>query len=210
MAVPGRPRSPGKCHGCRPEGRIKFGVGHHLSAHQRVIDVWSRKIVAWEVADREDSQIAADLVSRACLRERISKGRPHPLALHADNGYAMRAATLESGLEELGVLRSFSRPRVSNDNPFSESLYSTVKYRPDDPRRPFQSVEEACIWVAAYVHWYNHQHRRLRGIRAPLRVKTSAACGRQAPPAAPHRGSNRNLISNKAPQAPWNATNARL
>jgi transposase InsO family protein len=129
-----------------------------------VIDVWSRKIVAWDVAEREDSQIAADLVGRACLRERISKGRPHPLMLHADNGNAMRAATLESRLEELGVLRSFSRPRVSNDNPFSESLFRTVKYRPDYPRRPFQSVEEACAWVAAFVDWYNHRHRH-SGIR---------------------------------------------
>ena len=60
----------------------------------------------------------------------------------------MRAATLESRLEELGVLRSFSRPRVSNDNPFSESLFRTVKYRLDYPRRPFQSVEEACLWVS--------------------------------------------------------------
>jgi transposase InsO family protein len=92
-----------------------------------VIDVWSRKVVAWDVADREEAQIAADLVSRACLRERISKGRPQPLILHADNGNAMRAATLESRLEELGVLRSFSRPRVSNDNPYSESLFHTLK-----------------------------------------------------------------------------------
>ena len=129
-----------------------------------VIDVWSRKIVAWDVAEREDSKIAADLVSRACLRERISKRRKHPLILHADNGNAMRAATLESRLEELGVLRSFSRPRVSNDNPFSESLFRTVKYRPEYPRRPFQSVEKACSWVAAFVDWYNHQHRH-SGIR---------------------------------------------
>jgi transposase InsO family protein len=94
-----------------------------------VIDVWSRKVVAWDVAEREDPAIAADLVSRACLRERISKGRRQPLVLHADNGNAMRAATLESRLEELGVLRSFSRPRVSNDNPYSESLFRTAKYR---------------------------------------------------------------------------------
>ena len=91
-----------------------------------VIDVWSRKVVAWDVAEREDPAIAADLVSRACLRERISKGRKQPLVLHADNSNAMRAATLESRLEELGVLRSFSRPRVSNDNPYSESLFRTV------------------------------------------------------------------------------------
>jgi hypothetical protein len=76
----------------------------------------------------------------------------------------MRAATLESRLEELGVLRSFSRPRVSNDNPYSESLFHTLKYRPDYPRRPFQSVAEACSWVAAFVGWYNDQHRH-SGIR---------------------------------------------
>ena len=124
-----------------------------------VIDIWSRKVVAWDVAEREDSAIAADLVSRACLRERISKSRQQPLILHADNGNPMRAATLESRLEELGVLRSFSRPRVSNDNPYSESLFRTAKYRPDYPRRPFASVEEACLWVASFVDWYNHRHR---------------------------------------------------
>jgi putative transposase len=118
-----------------------------------VVDVWSCKVVAWDVAEREEAQIAADLVSRACLRERISRRRPQPLILHADNGNAMRAATLESRLEELGVLRSFSRPRVSNDNPFSESLFRTVKYWPDYPRRPFRSVEEACSWVVGFVAW---------------------------------------------------------
>ena len=109
-----------------------------------VIDVWSRKVVAWDMAEREDPAIAADLVSRGCLRERISKSRRQPLVLHADNGNAMRAATLESRLEELGVLRSFSRPRVSNDNPYSESLFRTAKYPPDHPSRPFTSKEEAC------------------------------------------------------------------
>ena len=71
----------------------------------------------------------------------------------------MRAATLESRLEELEVLRFFSRPRVSNDNPYSESLFRTVKYRPDHPSRPFASEEEACLCVAAIVGWYNHRHR---------------------------------------------------
>jgi transposase InsO family protein len=124
-----------------------------------VIDVWSRTVVAWDVAEREDAQIASDLVGRACLRERISKSRPQPLFLHADNGNAMRAATLEARLEEQGVLRSFSRPRVSIDNPYSESLFHTVRLRPDYPRRPFRSQEEACRWVAEFVDWYNHQHR---------------------------------------------------
>jgi hypothetical protein len=71
----------------------------------------------------------------------------------------LRGATLESRLEEMGVLRSFSRPRVSNDNPYSESLFRTVKYRPDYPSRPFGSKDEACKWVAAFVDWYNHRHR---------------------------------------------------
>ena len=71
----------------------------------------------------------------------------------------LRAATLEARLEELAVLRSFSRPRVSNDNPYSESLFRTAKYRPDYPRRPFASEEGACQWVASFVDWYNHRHR---------------------------------------------------
>jgi hypothetical protein len=71
----------------------------------------------------------------------------------------LRGATLESRLEEMGVLRSFSRPRVSNDNPYSESLFRTVKYRPDHPRRPFTSKDEAGEWVAAFLDWYNHRHR---------------------------------------------------
>jgi transposase InsO family protein len=132
-----------------------------------VIDVWSRKVVAWDVAEMESADIAAVLVQRACLRERYrrpsgfgaNKSTHQPLILHADNGNAMRAATLEARLEELGVLRSFSRPRVSNDNPFSEALFRTVKYRPDYPSRPFASKDEACEWVAAFADWYNHRHR---------------------------------------------------
>ncbi|APD48734.1 IS3 family transposase [Synechococcus sp. SynAce01] len=132
-----------------------------------VVDVWSRKVVAWDVAEVESSEIAAELVQRACLKERYHRPRgfdghqsqQQPLILHADNGNAMRGATLESRLEELGVLRSFSRPRVSNDNPYSESLFRTLKYRPDYPRRPFASKDEACEWVAAFVGWYNHWHR---------------------------------------------------
>ena len=85
-------------------------------------------------------------------------GRRQPLILHADNGNAMRAATLESRLEELGVLRWFSRPRVSNDNPYSEPLFKTVKYRIDYSRKPSASKEQACQWVAAFVGWYNHRH----------------------------------------------------
>jgi transposase InsO family protein len=108
------------------------------------------------VAEVESAEIAAELVQRACLKERYCRPRgfgsrqshQQPLILHADNGNAMRAATLESRLEELGVLRSFIRPRVSNNNPYSESLFRTVKFRPDYPSRPFASKAEACEWVA--------------------------------------------------------------
>ncbi|MFM8259018.1 MAG: hypothetical protein ACKN83_04215 [Vulcanococcus sp.] len=106
--------------------------------------------MAWDIVEREEAQVAADLISRACIRERISKRRRKRLILHADNGSAMRAATLEVRLEELGVLRSFSRPLVSNDNPYSEALFRTAKYRPDYPSRPFASKEEACQWTAAF------------------------------------------------------------
>ena len=123
-------------------------------------------MVAWDVAEVESAQIAADPVQRACLEERYRRPSGfgshqchQPLILHADNGNAMRGATLETRLEEMGVLRSFSRPRVSNDNPYSESLFRTVKYRPDYPSRPFASKDEACVWVAAFVDWYNHRHR---------------------------------------------------
>jgi len=124
-----------------------------------VMDVWSRKVVAWDVESSEDPKLAASLISRACLRERITRRRQQPLILHADNGNAMRAATLEVRLEELGVLRSFSRPRVSNDNPYSESFFCTIKYRPDYPRKPFTSKEQACLWVVDFVDWYNHRYR---------------------------------------------------
>jgi transposase InsO family protein len=123
-------------------------------------------VVAWDVAEVESAEIAADLVQRACLKERYQRPSGfgshqchQPLILHADNGNAMRGATLESRLEEMGVLRSFSRPRVSNDNPYSESLFRTLKYRPDYQSRPFAIRDEACEWVAAFVDWYNHRHR---------------------------------------------------
>ncbi len=121
-----------------------------------VVDVWSRKVVAWDVAEVESAEIAAELGQRACLKEccRRPSGfgsrqcHQAPLILHADNGNAMRGATLESRLEEMGVLRSFSRPRVSNDNPYSESLFRAVKYRPDYPRRLFTFKHEGIEWVA--------------------------------------------------------------
>ena len=142
-------------------------------------------MVAWDVAEREEAQIAADLVSRACLRERIGKGRPSPLILHADKGNAMRAATLESRLEELGVLRCFFRPRVRNDNSNRNRCSTPCRRSPAErlipaglPQRPFQSVELACAWVAAFVDWYNHQHRH-SGIPAAGAAALAAGVSRR-------------------------------
>ena len=109
--------------------------------------------------------IATDLVCRACLRKRIrNKGRQQQLVLHAATGThsrstlrELRTATLEARLERLGVLRSFSRPRVSNDNPYSE-LFRTAKYRPAYPSNPFISNDHAGQWVAAFINSYNHRH----------------------------------------------------
>jgi transposase InsO family protein len=100
-----------------------------------VVYVWSRKVVSWDVAELESAQIAADLVQRACLKERYHRPsefgsrqcQEQPPILHSDNGNANHGATLKSRLEEMSVLKSFSRPRVSNDNPFSEPLFGTVK-----------------------------------------------------------------------------------
>ena len=109
------------------------------------------------MAEVESAEIAAELVQRVCLKERYCRPRgfgsrqseQQTLILHGDNGHAMRAAMLESRLEELGVLRSFSSPRVGTDNPHSESLLRTVKFRPDYLSRPFASKMESCEWVAA-------------------------------------------------------------
>ena len=120
------------------------------------LDLFSRKIVAWQVHEREDAEHAAALITEACYREQV---RPEQLVVHSDNGAPMKGATLLATLQALGVTASFSRPRVSNDNPYSESLFRTLKYRPWYPERPFETLTEARAWVERFVAWYNHEHR---------------------------------------------------
>jgi putative transposase len=120
-----------------------------------IMDVWSRKIVASRVFEKECMQHSATLFSQACLRHEVV---PDQLSLHSDNGSPMKGATMLATLQKLGVAASFSRPSVSNDNPFSESLFRTMKYRPEYPSRPFASIEEAQRWVDAVVDWYNTEH----------------------------------------------------
>jgi transposase InsO family protein len=120
-----------------------------------VEDVWSRKIVGYEVHTEESSEHAAALVAAACRREGVSQGS---LVIHMDNGGPMKGATLLATLERLGVAPSYSRPSVSNDNPYSESLFRTMKYRSAYPTGPFPSFEAARRWVADFVAWYNGEH----------------------------------------------------
>lgn len=120
-----------------------------------VMDIFSRKIVGWEVHDRESADLAAHLVDRICGEQGIRCGE---LTLHADNGGPMKGATLLVTLERLGVAPSHSRPRVSDDNPYSESLFKTLKYVPEYPDGPFADIGQAKAWVARFVAWYNTEH----------------------------------------------------
>lgn len=129
--------------------------GYHYRAYM-VLDVWSRKIVTAEVFEEESAEHASTLIARACQKFGIAQDQ---LVLHSDNGGPMKASTMLARLQSLGVACSFSRPGVSNDNPFSESLFRTMKYRPEYPDRPFASLEEARAWMRRFVEWYNTIHR---------------------------------------------------
>jgi len=121
------------------------------------LDIFSRKIVGFDVFDKQCAEHAAFVVSNAYVAESLREG---DLTLHADNGGPMKGSTMLATLQMLGIIPSFSRPSVSDDNPFSESLFKTLKYCPQYPSKPFSSVEAALIWVVAFINWYNniHQH----------------------------------------------------
>ena len=120
-----------------------------------MLDVWSRKIVGWAVHPEESAEQAAALFVATCRAQQID---PTGIVLHADNGGPMKGATMVATLERLGVLASFSRPSVSNDNAYSEALFRTMKYRPAFPTHPFVDLAAAQAWVAAFVRWYNTEH----------------------------------------------------
>jgi transposase InsO family protein len=123
-----------------------------------VEDIWSRKILGWAVHEAESMEYAAQLVQRIRDEARSDGIDLRGWVLHSDNGGAQRGATMLSTLQHLGIVPSFSRPRVSDDNPFSESLFKTLKYCPEYPRSGFGSLAAADAWVAAFVGWYNHEH----------------------------------------------------
>ncbi len=120
-----------------------------------IIDVYSRKIVGWEVHTEESPRLAAELVQKAIHNEGAD---PTRLVLHADNGGPMKGSTMLATLQRLGVVASFSRPSVSDDNPFAEALFRTLKYRPGYPHKPFPTRESAHAWVEGFVAWYNTEH----------------------------------------------------
>jgi len=120
-----------------------------------VVDVWSRKVIAAQVFAEESMDHSAMLLAHACMAHGV---QPEELVLHSDNGAPMKGATMLATLHKLGVIPSFSRPSVSNDNPYSESLFRTMKYRPEYPSKPFDSIKQAQSWVDGFVFWYNTQH----------------------------------------------------
>lgn len=120
-----------------------------------IMDVFSRMIVGWEVHERESGEHAASLLERTVWREKCLK---QDVVLHSDNGSPMKSLTMQSKMLELGVAGSRGRPGVSNDNPYSESLFRTLKYCPRWPSEGFLTLQDARDWVSEFVHWYNKEH----------------------------------------------------
>jgi len=121
----------------------------------KILDVYSRYVVGWMLAYRESAALAQDLIAETCLKQEIIPGS---LTVHADNGSSMKSGTLAQLLTDLGVSKTHSRPHVSNDNPFSEAAFKTLKYRPGYPER-FGSIEDARLFCRDFFTWYNTQHR---------------------------------------------------
>ena len=128
-----------------------------------ILDLYSRKIVGWEVHDSDHADHAAHLVRRTALAEGIAALSSKPV-LHGDNGSTLKATTVLAMLNWLGVKPSYSRPRVSDDNAYAESLFRTAKYRPEFPAKGFAELGDARAWAVSFVHWYNVEHRH-SGIR---------------------------------------------
>lgn len=119
------------------------------------MDIFSRKIVGAEVHERESAELASQLIAKICENENV---KPNQVTLHADNGGSMKGATMLVTLQRLGVVPSFSRPSVSDDNPYSESMFRTLKYCPQYPTKPFEDLKAAKGWVEKFVIWYNTKH----------------------------------------------------
>lgn len=137
-----------------------------------ILDVFSRFVVAWRIEERESDRLAEELIAEACFQQNIA---PHQLTLHADRGSAMISKTVAQLLLDLQVAKTHSRPHTSNDNPYSEAQFKTLKYRPGYPDR-FGSVQDARQWASSFFDWYNHQHRHSGlALMTPVAVHTGQA-----------------------------------
>lgn len=137
-----------------------------------ILDVFSRAVVGWMIAEREDAALAEALIAETCAKEEIV---PQQLTIHADRGSAMTSKAVAHLLADLGVRKSHSRPHVSNDNPFSEAAFKTLKYRPSYPDR-FGSLIDARAWARPFFEWYNHIHRHSGiGLLSPATVHAGQA-----------------------------------
>lgn len=128
------------------------GIWYHLYV---LLDIFSRKIVGWRIETREDAELAEALIAESYTREGV---QPKQLTLHADRGASMTSKTLAELLIDLGVAQSHSRPTISDDNPYSESHFKTMKYGPSYPER-FASLHAARAWMRWFADWYNHEHK---------------------------------------------------
>ena len=144
-------------------------------------DIFSRMIVGWCIEEVESADHAAGLIEESCARQSILRGQIH---LHSDNGSPMKGAIMLAKLQTLGVMPSFSRPHLSDDNPFSESLFKTLKYRPSYPGGAFASLREANEWVRRFVHWYNEEH-----LHSGIKFVT---------PASRHQKKDKKILENRA------------
>ncbi len=120
-----------------------------------ILDVYSRKVVGWLLANRESSTLAVELIRQSCQREKIAREQ---LTIHADRGSSMRSKPVAFLLADLGVTKTHSRPYTSSDNPYSEAQFRTLKYQPDFPER-FGSLPDARGFLRSFFAWYNHEHR---------------------------------------------------
>ena len=137
-----------------------------------ILDVFSRACVGWLIAEREDALLAEALIAETCAKEGIL---PEQLTIHADRGSAMTSKVVAQLLADLGVAKTHSRPHVSNDNPFSEAQFKTMKYRPSYPDR-FGSLPDARQWAREFFAWYNEQHRHSGiGLLTPAMVHRGQA-----------------------------------
>jgi len=119
------------------------------------LDIWSRRILGAEVHETQQADIAARLLDKLCVEHQLETEK---LVVHSDNGAPMKGATMLATMQSLGITASFSRPNVSDDNAFAESLFRHLKYAPSYPRQGFATLDEAQAWVARFVEWYNHEH----------------------------------------------------